>query len=84
MKEVLTTVDCFQYSGHSFRRGTATTAEKQGISDATIKCSAGGRAVLIISCISRPFESSLQPTQDTLETSHSTGQLHFAQLLVVH
>ena len=30
-------VDCSAYSGHSFRCGAATTAAKQGVSDATIK-----------------------------------------------
>ena len=30
-------MDCTAYSGHSFRIGTATTAAKWGISDATIK-----------------------------------------------
>lgn len=30
-------VDCTAYSRHSFRTGTATTAAKRGISDATIK-----------------------------------------------
>ena len=39
VKETLTVagVDCVAYSGHSFRSGAATTASKQGISDATIK-----------------------------------------------
>jgi hypothetical protein len=39
MKEALISagVDCSPYSGHSFRSGAATTAAKQGISDATIK-----------------------------------------------
>lgn len=39
IKEALTAVgiDCIAYSGHSFRSGAATTAEKQGILDAAIK-----------------------------------------------